>query len=105
MAEDRLDNNDSLIWSIAEILRGDFKQSQYGRVVLPFTVLRRLDCLLEETKDAVRAAASDLPEETDETARFTILAAAADAGGQIYNDSAFTFDTLKAEDAGQLREN
>lgn len=105
MAEDRLDNNDSLVWSIAEILRGDFKQSQYGRIVLPFTVLRRLDCLLEETKDAVRAAASDLPEETDETARFTILAAAADAGGQIYNDSPFTFDALKAEDAGQLREN
>ena len=34
----------SLIWSVADLLRGDFKQSEYGRVILPFTVLRRLDC-------------------------------------------------------------
>ncbi len=43
----------SLIWSVADLLRGDFKQSEYGRVILPFTVLRRLDCVLEPTKDAV----------------------------------------------------
>jgi type I restriction enzyme M protein len=36
----------SLIWSVADLLRGDFKQSEYGRVILPFTVLRRLDCVL-----------------------------------------------------------
>jgi type I restriction enzyme M protein len=42
----------SLIWSVAELLRGDFKQSEYGRVILPFTVLRRLDCVLAPTKDA-----------------------------------------------------
>jgi len=40
----------SFLWSIAELLRGDFKQSEYGKVVLPFVVLRRLDCILEETK-------------------------------------------------------
>ena len=45
----------SLIWSVADLLRGDFKQSEYGRVILPFTVLRRLDCVLEKTKDAVLA--------------------------------------------------
>jgi type I restriction enzyme M protein len=39
------------IWSLAELVRGDFKQSQYGRVILPFTILRRLECVLEETKD------------------------------------------------------
>jgi type I restriction enzyme M protein len=45
----------SLIWSVADLLRGDFKQSEYGRVILPFTVLRRLDCVLAKTKDAVLA--------------------------------------------------
>ena len=43
----------SLIWSVADLLRGDFKQSEYGRVILPLTVLRRLDCVLEPTKVAV----------------------------------------------------
>ena len=45
----------SFIWSIAELLRGDYKQSEYGKVILPFTVLRRLDCVLEPTKAAVLA--------------------------------------------------
>jgi len=40
-------------WSIADLLRGDFKQSQYGRIILPFTLLRRLEGVLEETKQAV----------------------------------------------------
>ncbi len=43
------------IWSLADLLRGDFKQSQYGRVILPFTLLRRLEGVLEESKDAVLA--------------------------------------------------
>ncbi|WP_137731362.1 type I restriction-modification system subunit M [Pseudaquabacterium pictum] len=43
----------SLIWSVADLLRGDFRQSEYGRVILPFTVLRRLDCVLASTKAAV----------------------------------------------------
>ncbi|MFH0756363.1 MAG: class I SAM-dependent DNA methyltransferase [Bacteroidota bacterium] len=43
----------NFIWSIAELLRGDYKQSDYGKVVLPFTVLRRLDCVLEPTKEKV----------------------------------------------------
>ena len=41
------------IWSLADLLRGDFKQSQYGRVILPFTILRRLECVLEESKPKV----------------------------------------------------
>ena len=45
----------SFIWSVADLLRGDFKQSDYGRIILPFTVLRRLDCVLEATKAAVLA--------------------------------------------------
>ena len=42
-----------LIWSVADLLRGHFKPSEYGRVVLPFTVLRRLDCLLAPTRREV----------------------------------------------------
>jgi type I restriction enzyme M protein len=43
-------NLSSFIWSVADLLRGDYKQSEYGKVILPFTVLRRLDCVLEPTK-------------------------------------------------------
>ncbi|WP_420118782.1 type I restriction-modification system subunit M [Micromonospora sp.] len=43
----------NFIWSVADLLRGDYKQSEYGRVILPLTVLRRLDCVLAPTKDAV----------------------------------------------------
>ena len=45
----------SFIWSVADLLRGDYKQADYGKVILPFTVLRRLDCVLEPTKAAVMA--------------------------------------------------
>ena len=45
----------SFIWSVADLLRGDYKQSDYGKVILPFTVLRRLDCVLDRTKTAVLA--------------------------------------------------
>ncbi|WP_444757189.1 type I restriction-modification system subunit M [Pseudomonas sp. A014] len=43
------------IWSVADVLRGDFKQSIYGRIILPFTLLRRLECVLEPTRDKVRS--------------------------------------------------
>ncbi len=61
-------NLSSFIWSVADLLRGDYKQSEYGKVILPFTVLRRLDCVLEGTKEAVlkelekRSAAGVTPE-------------------------------------------
>ncbi len=45
----------SFIWSVADLLRGDYKQSEYGKVILPFTVLRRLDCVLATTKADVLA--------------------------------------------------
>lgn len=61
----------AFIWSVADLLRGDFKQSQYGRVILPFTLLRRLECVLEESKGAVvkeaeRVKVMNLPEEAQE---------------------------------------
>ena len=45
----------AFIWSVADLLRGDYKQSEYGKVILPFTILRRLDCVLEDSKPAVLA--------------------------------------------------
>ena len=45
----------SLIWPVADLLRGDFRASEYGKVILPFTVLRRLDCVLAPTKEKVLA--------------------------------------------------
>ncbi|KGJ72233.1 restriction endonuclease subunit M [Cryobacterium roopkundense] len=48
-------NNGAFIWSIANLLRGTYKQSDYGKIVLPFTILSRLDAVLAPTKDAVLA--------------------------------------------------
>jgi type I restriction enzyme M protein len=61
----------AFIWSVADLLRGDFKQSQYGRIILPFTLLRRLECVLEQSKPAVLAkhaevSTMNLPEEAYE---------------------------------------
>ena len=55
----------AFIWSIADLLRGDYKQSEYGRVVLPFTVLRRLDCIQSTTKDQVLVRPKMIPETAD----------------------------------------
>ncbi|WP_227370438.1 type I restriction-modification system subunit M N-terminal domain-containing protein [Halomonas sp. M20] len=49
----------AFIWPTADLLRGDFKLSQYGRIILPFTLLRRLECVLASTKKQVLAAAQD----------------------------------------------
>ena len=59
------------IWSLADLLRGDFKQSQYGRIILPFTLLRRLECVLEKSKENVLAEHKNikkkkLPEDAEE---------------------------------------
>ena len=53
-------NHAGFIWSVADLLRGDYKQSEYGRVILPLVVLRRLDCVLEPTKTKVLHAVERL---------------------------------------------
>jgi type I restriction-modification system DNA methylase subunit len=53
-------NHASFIWSVADKLRGVYKRSEYGRVILPLVVLRRLDCVLEPTKPAVLERAKQL---------------------------------------------
>lgn len=95
----------SFVWSIAEILRGDFKQSEYGKVILPFVVLRRLDCLLEGSKDGVLAAAGTLPEGVDEATRDVLLFGAVGGNVKVYNLSRLTFLKMRGQDARQLHDN
>ncbi len=95
----------SFVWSIAEILRGDFKQSEYGKVILPLVVMRRLDCILEGSKDAVLKASKRLPKGVDDPTKDMILFGAAGSNLKVYNLSAFTFKSLKGQDAGQLHAN
>ena len=52
---DNFSSTAAFLWSVADLLRGDFRQSQYGRIILPFTLLRRLECVLENTKPNVLA--------------------------------------------------
>lgn len=95
----------NFVWHIAEILRGDFKQSEYGKVILPFVVLRRLDCILEPSKQAVLAAYANLPSGVDEQTRDMILMGAVGGAIRVYNVSRFTFAGVRSQDAGQLHDN
>jgi hypothetical protein len=91
----RVQNLGSFVWSIAEI---DFKQSEYGKVILPFVVMRRLDCILDSTKPAVLEAEKSLPEGIDDETRDMILFGAAGDNIRVYNTSRFTFASLKGQD-------
>lgn len=104
-AREEIKSLGGFVWSIAEILRGDFKQSEYGKVVLPFVVLRRLDCILEKSKVAVLEAEKNLPEDVDDETRDMILYQAAGDNIRVYNTSRFTFDSLKGQDPAQLHQN
>jgi len=53
MSHTNFSSTASFIWSVADLLRGDYKQADYGKVILPFTLLRRLECVLEPTKQNV----------------------------------------------------
>ncbi len=102
MSDETTNNYGAFIWSVADLLRGVYKQSEYGRVILPLTVLRRLDCVLEPTKDRVLTAAASLPESLEN--RGPVLAHA--AGESFYNTSKHTFRTLLGDPdnvAGNLR--
>ncbi|MDE0368566.1 MAG: class I SAM-dependent DNA methyltransferase [bacterium] len=93
MSDETINNHEAFVWSVADLLRGVYKQSEYGRVILPLTVLRRLDCVLEPTKDKVLERAAKLP--TDLENRAPILMHA--AGESFYNTSKHTFKTLLAD--------
>jgi hypothetical protein len=87
----------NFIWSIADLLRGPYKPHQYGRVIIPLTVLRRLDCVLEPTKESVLAEAKRLKSGKIKNID-PILERAADQ--RFYNTSAFDFAKLKADPNG-----
>ena len=82
----------AFLWSIADLLRGDFKQSQYGRIILPFTLLRRMECVLAPTKDAV-VREFYAQEGRPETVREMYMQRAA-GGLQFFNASPLTLGTL-----------
>jgi|GEM_PF-187019 len=78
------------IWQVAELLRGDFKQSEYGLVILPFTVLRRLECVLEPTRDAVVERAEQIRGKGYDP--FPLLTRA--SGVDFYNTSSYSLGSL-----------
>ncbi len=83
-------NHAAFIWSVADLLRGDYKQSEYGKVILPLTVIRRLDCVLEPTKHAVLEKHKQLAGKIENVE--PVLQAVADE--QFYNTSPLTFTKL-----------
>ncbi|MFR0123250.1 N-6 DNA methylase [Klebsiella pneumoniae] len=87
----------SLIWSVADLLRGDFKQSQYGRIILPFTVLRRLECVLAPTKAQVLATVENTKALPD-LARDKLLLNA--SGQAFYNTSPLELGKLGENHVG-----
>ena len=78
------------IWNVADVLRGDFKQSEFGRIILPFTVLRRLECVLEPTRESVRTQHSLLK---DSGVDLDLLLPGT-AGATFYNVSQFSLASL-----------
>src|SRR5690606_224963 len=87
------------IWSVADLLRGDYKQSDYGKVILPFTVLRRLECVLAPTKEKVLAEHEKYAGRGLDPEVFLTRA----AGQRFYNTSRYTLRAI-ANDAAHAAE-
>jgi len=90
VAEAAIRNHAAFIWSVADLLRGDYKQAEYQRVILPLVVLRRLDCVLEPTKVAVlkrKAEVEGRIENLEPVLQTT-------AGQQFFNTSKLDFRRL-----------
>jgi type I restriction enzyme M protein len=90
----------ALIWSTADLLRGDYKQSDYGKVILPITLLRRLECVLKPTRDAVLAENEARKDLNIPMEQFLVRK----SGHNFYNTSKYTLTKLMA-DANNIREN
>ncbi|HXT33940.1 MAG TPA: class I SAM-dependent DNA methyltransferase, partial [Chloroflexota bacterium] len=91
------------IWSVADLLRGDYKPSEYGRVILPLVTLRRLDCVLAPTKEAVLAQDGAWKAGGRTTPEAVLQRVAKQ---QFYNTSKLDFPKLLADPAqiaGSLR--
>lgn len=83
----------SFIWSVKEILRDHYKRHQYGEVIIPLCLVRRLDCVLAATKDKVLARAATISGDLD--AHADVLAHL--AGYPFYNTSKFTIESLLSD--------
>ena len=90
----------SFIWSIADLLNGAFKKSEFQKIILPFTVLRRLDYALEPTKDKVLAKEAQLKAQGLENRHGQLCRA---SGYAFYNTSKFTYEALLRDDANLAR--
>ncbi|WP_405447829.1 N-6 DNA methylase [Streptomyces erythrochromogenes] len=80
-------------WSVADLLRGDYKQSDYGKVILPFTVLRRLECVLEPTREKVVETVDRFAGQDIDTGHFLRRA----SGHSFYNRSDLTLKKIAAD--------
>ena len=90
----------NFIWSVADLLRGDYKQADYGKVILPFVLLRRLECVLDETREAVRAEYLKRKDSGIKLDPFLLKK----CGQKFYCVSEFTLPTL-LNDAKHIRHN
>ena len=84
-------NLSSTLWSVANLLRGDYKQSDYGTVILPFTLLRRLDCVLADTKTAVLEMKTRVAKDSEKVKETQLRKAAKQA---FYNTSKMDLKTI-----------
>ncbi len=100
MSNGEIKNHATFIWSVADLLRGTYKQSEYGKVILPLVVIRRLDCVLEPTKDAVLTRAKSLKGRVENVE--PVLRAV--AGEQFYNTSPLDFRRL-LDDPNHIADN
>ena len=94
MSIDRFNEKISFIWSVADLLRGPYKPAQYGQVMLPMTVLRRLDCVLEPTKDKVLKKLESLSSSPVKDLEPILNRV---AGQSFHNTSRFDLRTLKGD--------
>ncbi len=90
----------ALIWSTADLLRGDYKQSDYGKIILPFVLLRRLECVLEPTRETVLAE-NEARKNLGIPMEPLLIRK---SGHNFYNTSKFTLSKLMA-DSNNIREN
>jgi type I restriction enzyme M protein len=100
MTEATIKNHGAFIWSVADLLRGDYRQADYKNVILPLTVLRRLDCVLEPTKAAVLGRAEKLRGRVENIE--PVLRSV--SGEQFFNTSPLDFRRL-LDDPGHMAGN
>lgn len=103
MLNDKVRRLANFTWGIADLLRHDFRQTDYGRIILPFTILRRLDQLLEPTRGDVIAMAGTLPDGIDAATKDMILFDA--AGAKVYNTTELSFARIKGQNPEDLHRN